>query len=241
MTSCAAIQNTNLTNRGMITLGSTYFIFEIDVLQPWVHVHTPCVDSVYHLSCAYSVLCSMHARCVFSEVCIFSVCIVCILSIEHAQSLVHLQVLQESMKKEMSGSQGTHSPLDLLRTPTMRTITISLCFVWSVSHSSPFTQLPTFPSSRPVAGLIIIMCYFTNASIKNWLQFIHYCQHSSQTSLINKAFLPTEQLLTGCFFVLRTILCKLFHILMVDVNINWSSWPVSAWLYALHSCYSIGW
>ena len=30
-------------------------------------------------------------------------------------------------------------------------------------------------------------------------------------------------------------------ILMVDVNIKWSSWPISAWLYALHCCHMIGW
>ncbi|XP_064207837.1 solute carrier family 22 member 6 [Anguilla rostrata] len=43
---------------------------------------------------------------------------------------INTELLQESMKKEMSCSQGTHSALDLLRTPAMRTITISLCFVW---------------------------------------------------------------------------------------------------------------
>ena len=50
--------------------------------------------------------------------------------------------------------------------------------------------------------------------------YLHYCHlpvsfdqsgPSPLTSLINKAFLPTELLLTGCFFCLffRTILCKL--------------------------------
>lgn len=39
-------------------------------------------------------------------------------------------MLQESMKKEMSGSQGSYSVLDLFRTPTMRTMTICLSAVW---------------------------------------------------------------------------------------------------------------
>ncbi|XP_061106526.1 solute carrier family 22 member 6-like isoform X1 [Conger conger] len=43
---------------------------------------------------------------------------------------INVEVLQESMKKEISCSQGTYSALDLLRTPAMRTITISLCVVW---------------------------------------------------------------------------------------------------------------
>ncbi|KAJ8348327.1 hypothetical protein SKAU_G00269160 [Synaphobranchus kaupii] len=43
---------------------------------------------------------------------------------------INTQMLQESMKKELSCCQGTHSALDLLRTPAMRTITIALCFVW---------------------------------------------------------------------------------------------------------------
>ncbi|XP_061106528.1 solute carrier family 22 member 6-like [Conger conger] len=43
---------------------------------------------------------------------------------------INVKVLQESMKKEMSCSQGTHSALDLLRTPALRNITISLCVVW---------------------------------------------------------------------------------------------------------------
>lgn len=50
-----------------------------------------------------------------------------------------MQMLQESMKKEMACSQGSYSALDLLRTSTMRTITVCLSAVWSVtqSHSVP--------------------------------------------------------------------------------------------------------
>ena len=60
-------------------------------------------------------------------------------------------MLQESMKKEMSCSQGTHSALDLFRTPSMRTTTICLSAVWSVqietesnavlSNLIPFTAI----------------------------------------------------------------------------------------------------
>uniref|UniRef100_A0A667ZEH8 Solute carrier family 22 member 6 n=1 Tax=Myripristis murdjan TaxID=586833 RepID=A0A667ZEH8_9TELE len=38
--------------------------------------------------------------------------------------------LEESMKKELSCSQGSYSMLDLFRTPTMRTMTICLSAVW---------------------------------------------------------------------------------------------------------------
>ncbi|XP_076606774.1 solute carrier family 22 member 6 [Chaetodon auriga] len=43
---------------------------------------------------------------------------------------IDIKMLHESMKKEMSGSQGSYSVLDLFRTPTMRTMTISLSAVW---------------------------------------------------------------------------------------------------------------
>ncbi|XP_067085261.1 solute carrier family 22 member 6 [Osmerus mordax] len=43
---------------------------------------------------------------------------------------INLDMLQESMKKEMSCSQVTHSALDLFRTPSMRTITVCLSAVW---------------------------------------------------------------------------------------------------------------
>uniref|UniRef100_A0AAY4AAW8 Solute carrier family 22 member 6 n=1 Tax=Denticeps clupeoides TaxID=299321 RepID=A0AAY4AAW8_9TELE len=43
---------------------------------------------------------------------------------------INLEVLQESMKKEMSCSQGNYSALDLFRTSTMRIITICLSTVW---------------------------------------------------------------------------------------------------------------
>ncbi|XP_012677225.2 solute carrier family 22 member 6 [Clupea harengus] len=43
---------------------------------------------------------------------------------------ITLEVLQESMKKEMSCSEGSYSALDLVRTPVMRTITICLSAIW---------------------------------------------------------------------------------------------------------------
>ncbi|XP_078122281.1 solute carrier family 22 member 6 [Sander vitreus] len=43
---------------------------------------------------------------------------------------IDIKMLRESMTKEMSCSQGSYSFLDLFRTPTMRTITISLSAVW---------------------------------------------------------------------------------------------------------------
>nr|XP_046266365.1 solute carrier family 22 member 6 isoform X2 [Scatophagus argus] len=43
---------------------------------------------------------------------------------------IDIKMVQESMKKEMSGSKGSHSGLDLFRTPTMRTMTICLSAVW---------------------------------------------------------------------------------------------------------------
>ncbi|XP_042355759.1 solute carrier family 22 member 6 [Plectropomus leopardus] len=43
---------------------------------------------------------------------------------------IDLKMLQESMKKEMSCSQGSYSVLDLFRTPTMRNMTICLSAVW---------------------------------------------------------------------------------------------------------------
>uniref|UniRef100_A0A667YZ13 Solute carrier family 22 member 6 n=1 Tax=Myripristis murdjan TaxID=586833 RepID=A0A667YZ13_9TELE len=43
---------------------------------------------------------------------------------------IDLEMLQESMKKELSCSQGSYSMLDLFRTPTMRTMTICLSAVW---------------------------------------------------------------------------------------------------------------
>ncbi|KAL3042974.1 hypothetical protein OYC64_020815 [Pagothenia borchgrevinki] len=43
---------------------------------------------------------------------------------------IDMKRLQETMKKEMSCSQGTHSVLDLFRTPTMRRMTICLSAVW---------------------------------------------------------------------------------------------------------------
>lgn len=39
-------------------------------------------------------------------------------------------MVQESMKKELVGSQDSYSFLDLFRTPTMRLTTISLSAVW---------------------------------------------------------------------------------------------------------------
>ncbi|XP_035521887.1 solute carrier family 22 member 6 [Morone saxatilis] len=43
---------------------------------------------------------------------------------------IDIKMVQESMKKEMSGSQGSYSVLDLFRTPTMRTMTVCLSAVW---------------------------------------------------------------------------------------------------------------
>nr|XP_057944310.1 solute carrier family 22 member 6 [Doryrhamphus excisus] len=43
---------------------------------------------------------------------------------------IDIQMLQESMKKEMSCSQGTYTVLDLFRTPTMRKMTVCLSAVW---------------------------------------------------------------------------------------------------------------
>ncbi|KAF4077332.1 hypothetical protein AMELA_G00206900 [Ameiurus melas] len=43
---------------------------------------------------------------------------------------INLEMLQESMKKELSCSQVAHSALDLVRTRTMRTITMCLSVVW---------------------------------------------------------------------------------------------------------------
>lgn len=35
----------------------------------------------------------------------------------------------------------------------------------------------------------------------------------------------------------NTLRSHFFPILLFDVNIKWSSWPVSAWFYALHCCH----
>lgn len=43
---------------------------------------------------------------------------------------IDLKMVQESMQKEMSSSKGTYTILDLFKTPTMRTMTISLSAVW---------------------------------------------------------------------------------------------------------------
>ncbi|XP_069569332.1 solute carrier family 22 member 6 isoform X2 [Brachyistius frenatus] len=43
---------------------------------------------------------------------------------------IDIKMLQESMKKEMSCSQGSYSVLDLFRTPKMRIMTICLSAVW---------------------------------------------------------------------------------------------------------------
>ncbi|KAK2879613.1 solute carrier family 22 member 6 [Channa argus] len=43
---------------------------------------------------------------------------------------INITLLEESMKKEMSCSQGSYSVLDLFRTPTMRKMTICLSAVW---------------------------------------------------------------------------------------------------------------
>ncbi|KAM3868807.1 solute carrier family 22 member 6 [Diretmus argenteus] len=43
---------------------------------------------------------------------------------------IDIEMLQESMKKEMSCSQGSYSALDLFRTPTMRKMTVCLSAVW---------------------------------------------------------------------------------------------------------------
>ncbi|XP_056303108.1 solute carrier family 22 member 6 [Danio aesculapii] len=49
----------------------------------------------------------------------------------HAEAdKIDLEMLQESMKKEMACSKGSYSALDLMRTSTMRTITICLSAVW---------------------------------------------------------------------------------------------------------------
>lgn len=39
-------------------------------------------------------------------------------------------MVQESMKKELAGSQDSYTFVDLFRTPTMRLMTISLSTVW---------------------------------------------------------------------------------------------------------------
>ncbi|XP_036444996.1 solute carrier family 22 member 6 [Colossoma macropomum] len=43
---------------------------------------------------------------------------------------INIEMLQQSMKKEMSCSQTSHSALDLLRNRTMRSITVCLSAVW---------------------------------------------------------------------------------------------------------------
>ncbi|XP_026183915.1 solute carrier family 22 member 6 [Mastacembelus armatus] len=43
---------------------------------------------------------------------------------------INIEMLQESMIKEMSCAKGSYSVLDLFRTPTMRTMTVCLSAVW---------------------------------------------------------------------------------------------------------------
>lgn len=43
---------------------------------------------------------------------------------------IDLKLVQESMQKEMSSSKGTYTILDLFKTPTMRTMSLSLSAVW---------------------------------------------------------------------------------------------------------------
>lgn len=43
---------------------------------------------------------------------------------------IDMKMVHESMKKEMSGSKGSYSVLDLFRTPTMRSMTVCLSAVW---------------------------------------------------------------------------------------------------------------
>lgn len=43
---------------------------------------------------------------------------------------IDLKMVQESMKKEMSCSKGSHSALDLFKTPTMRNMSLNLGAVW---------------------------------------------------------------------------------------------------------------
>ncbi|CAL8365010.1 unnamed protein product [Lota lota] len=43
---------------------------------------------------------------------------------------IDVEMLQSSMKKEMSGCKGSYTTLDLFRTPTMRRMTVCLCTVW---------------------------------------------------------------------------------------------------------------
>ncbi|XP_008331742.1 solute carrier family 22 member 6 [Cynoglossus semilaevis] len=43
---------------------------------------------------------------------------------------IDMNVLQESMKKEMASAQGSYTYLDLFQTPTMRTMTICVSAVW---------------------------------------------------------------------------------------------------------------
>ena len=69
--------------------------------------------------------------------------------------------------------------------------------------------------------------------------YLHYCHlpvsfdqsgPSPLISLINKW--KSQEITEINFFPL---------ILMVDLNISLSSWPISAWLYALNCCHTIGW
>lgn len=68
-------------------------------------------------------------------------------------------MLQESMKKELSSTQGSYSVLDLFQTPTMRAMTLCMSAVWYMSCSNCRKTQKTFLSI--VYATAMIPCMFS--------------------------------------------------------------------------------
>lgn len=65
---------------------------------------------------------------------------------------LYLQMVKESMKKELAGSQDSYSFMDLFRTPTLRLTTISLSAVWYDAAWSTNKNARLIPRPRPLGS-----------------------------------------------------------------------------------------
>lgn len=79
--------------------------------------------------------------------------------------LTCVQMLEDSMKKEITCSKGSYNGLDLIRTASMRNITICLSAVWSVTY--PITSFsrnllisPRIKQIRPILRFSTSFAYY---------------------------------------------------------------------------------
>ena len=112
----------------------------------------------------------------------------------------------------------------------------SLSVISKHSGHSPLTSLKAFSS----AELTVTGCYLFLHIVSKLSRLLCIKIPGNQQSAVTEILKPAH-LAPTIMPRSKWLRSHFFPILMVDVNINWSSWPISAWHCELHCCHIIGW